>query len=124
MRAGVPALEDAVEEIVGRRPCLRDMVTSGMTDRMIVRSILTTISAVPDEATIDRVLRAYVTVLPGRLTERTGHVMPGVVALLEALSKREDSLNLLLTGNMRGGAQAKLTAYGLSHFFDDGGFGD
>ena len=50
--------------------------------------------------------------------------MPGVIDVLESLSTRPDTVNLLLTGNMRGGASAKLSSDGLNHFFDDGGFGD
>ena len=123
-RAGVPALEDGVERVTGRRPSLAEMVTSGLTDRMIVRTVLLTMGANADDATVDDVLRVYVDVLPDRLTQRRGRVLPGVVALLESLSSRSDTVNLLLTGNMRAGAGAKLRSYGLDHFFDDGGFGD
>jgi phosphoglycolate phosphatase len=123
-RAGVPALEDAVECVTGLRPSLAEMVTAGLTDRMIVRVVLNAIEANADDAVVDDVLRVYVDLLPGRLAQRRGWVMPGVVDLLTSLSARPDVVNLLLTGNMRGGASAKLAAYGLSHFFDDGGFGD
>ena len=123
-RSGVPALEDAVERVTGRRPSLADMVTSGLTDRMIVRAVLNAIDANADDAVVDDVLRIYVDVLPSRLAQRRGWVMPGVVDLLESLSTRPETVNLLLTGNMRGGAIAKLSAYGLDHFFEDGGFGD
>jgi phosphoglycolate phosphatase-like HAD superfamily hydrolase len=123
-RAGVPALEDAVEAVTGRRPSLVEMATSGLTDRMIVRAVLEAMDADSADSVVDDVLRIYVDVLPGRLAQRRGWVMPGVVDLLDALSTRPDTVNLLLTGNMRGGASAKLSAYGLDHFFDDGGFGD
>ena len=123
-RAGVPALEDAVERVTGRRPSLTEMVTSGLTDRMIVREVLLAMDSNADDAAIDDVLRIYVDVLPHRLRQRRGRVMPGVIELLESLSTRPDTVNLLLTGNMRGGANAKLASYGLDHFFDDGGFGD
>jgi phosphoglycolate phosphatase len=123
-RAGVPALEDAVETVTGRRPSLAGMVTSGLTDRMIVRAVLDAMDANADDTVVDDVLRIYVDVLPGRLAQRRGWVMPGVVDVLESLSTRPDTVNLLLTGNVRGGASAKLSAYGLDHFFDDGGFGD
>jgi phosphoglycolate phosphatase len=123
-RAGVPALEDAVERVTGRRPSLDEMATSGRTDRMIVRTVLHEMGANADDASVADVLRIYVDVLPGRLTQRRGRVMPGVIDVLESLSARPDTINLLLTGNMRGGARAKLSSYGLDHFFDDGGFGD
>jgi phosphoglycolate phosphatase len=123
-RAGVPALEDAFEKVTGRRPDLAEMVTAGLTDRMIVRTILDSIDADPVDATVDDVLRTYVEVLPSRLIQRMGWVLPGVIELLDTLAARADTVNLLLTGNVRGGADAKLSAYGLDHFFDDGGFGD
>ena len=123
-RAGVPALEDAFEVVTGRRPSLAEMATSGLTDRMIVRTVLHTMGANADDAAVADVLRNYVAVLPSRLTQRRGWVMPGVIELLESLSTRPDTVNLLLTGNMRGGASAKLSSYCLDHVFDDGGFGD
>jgi len=123
-RAGVPALEDAVERVTGRRPSLAEMVTAGLTDRMIVHAVLSAMGADADGDVVDDVLQVYVDVLPSRLAQRRGWVMPGVVDLLESLSSRSDVVNLLLTGNMRAGASAKLSAYGLAHFFDDGGFGD
>jgi phosphoglycolate phosphatase-like HAD superfamily hydrolase len=58
------------------------------------------------------------------LLERRGAVFVNVRPLLEALAERADVANLLLTGNMRAGALAKLTSYGLVQFFDTGGFGD
>lgn len=123
-RAGVPALEDGVEQAIGFRPSLNDMHTSGLTDRMIVRAVLADLGHPPDEEAETAALEAYVAALPGRLTEKRGGVLPGVTELLDDLARRKDVVSLLLTGNMRGGAQAKLSAYGLAHYFDDGGFGD
>jgi phosphoglycolate phosphatase len=117
-------LEDAFEIVTGRRPTLADMVTAGLTDRMIVRAVLDAIDADGDDAVVDDILRSYVEALPGRLAQRMGWVMPGVIELLGTLAARPDTVNLLLTGNVRGGAAAKLSAYGLDHFFDEGGFGD
>ena len=123
-RAGVPALEDAFERVTGQRPGLADMVTAGLTDRMIVRAVLNAIDTDADDSVVDDILGVYVAALPGRLAQRMGWVLPGVIDLLGALAARPDTVNLLLTGNVRGGAEAKLAAYGLDHFFDDGGFGD
>jgi len=49
-------------------------------------------------------------------------VLPGVVALLEALHSREDVYLGLLTGNLEAGARAKLAAFGLNRYFPAGGF--
>jgi phosphoglycolate phosphatase-like HAD superfamily hydrolase len=54
-------------------------------------------------------------------------VMPGVVALLEYVRARAGFANLLLTSNLRAGAEAKLRAVDLWRYFADapcGGFGD
>ena len=44
---------------------------------------------------------------------RQGRVLPNVRENLEALSGRDDVVNMLLTGNVAGGAEAKLRHYGL-----------
>lgn len=122
-RAGVPALEDAVEQVTGVRPDLTSWHTAGLTDRMIVRDILADLGH--EDSTHDaEVLAAYAAQLPKRLTEKRGQVLPGVLEVLSALHEAPDVHNLLLTGNVRAGAQAKLESYGLWHFFEDGGFAD
>lgn len=123
-RAGVPALEDGVEQAIGIRPALHDMHTSGLTDRMIMRAILAELGHPPDEQAETAALAGYVAALPGRLAEKRGGVLPGVVELLDSLCARDDVVSLLLTGNMRGGAHAKLSSYGLADYFHGGGFGD
>lgn len=123
-RAGVPALEDGAEAVAGRRPDLSDMATSGMTDRMIARAILESMAHQLDDDSESRLLTAYTASLPGRLSGRAGRVLPGVVEALDGLSARGDVANVLLTGNMRAGAEAKLRHYGLWHYFSIGGFGE
>jgi phosphoglycolate phosphatase len=44
-------------------------------------------------------------------------VLPGVIEILEHLKQRSDVLPILLTGNTRGGARAKLAHYGLLDYF-------
>ena len=52
-----------------------------------------------------------------RLLPRTvGRVLPGIVRLVEALHARPEIILGLLTGNLRRGAELKLTQYGLWHF--------
>jgi phosphoglycolate phosphatase len=48
-------------------------------------------------------------------------VMPNVREILEDLGRREDVVNLLLTGNTELGAAAKLAHYGLDGCFARGG---
>lgn len=50
-------------------------------------------------------------------------VLPGVEALLDDLSARDDVHLGLLTGNTEAGARLKLDALGLGRYFEGGGFG-
>ena len=49
-------------------------------------------------------------------------VLPGVAPLLETLAGRPDVFLGLVTGNIEEGARVKLDAFGLNHYFIDGGF--
>lgn len=66
----------------------------------------------------------YEAALPGRLPMRVGRVMPGVREVLNEAAQHPDLLSLLLTGNTRAGAAAKLTHYELDGYFSDGAFSD
>lgn len=123
-RAGVPALEDAAETVVGRRPDLTAMRTAGMTDPMIAEAVLQAMGHPGDPASCDLFLDAYTAALPYRLRQKRGQVLPGILDALTYLAARQDVANVLLTGNMRSGAEAKLQSYGLAAFFATGGFGD
>lgn len=67
-------------------------------------------------------LEAYLEVLGerlGRAGDLPGTVLPGVEPLLATLQAEHESVTLaLLTGNVRGGAEIKTTAYGLADYFD------
>jgi phosphoglycolate phosphatase-like HAD superfamily hydrolase len=51
-------------------------------------------------------------------------VLPGVVEILSALEQQGNVLSLLLTGNTRAGAAAKLSHYGLARYFQEGAFAE
>jgi phosphoglycolate phosphatase-like HAD superfamily hydrolase len=121
-RAGVFAFEQAIREVCGVEPALMDVPTSGLTDHEVARRFVEHSGCEPTDETIDAVLRAYERHLPERLHWREGHVLPGVEEALEALSRHEDVLNLLLTGNTAPGGEAKLRHYGLWEYFAGGAF--
>jgi phosphoglycolate phosphatase len=123
-RSGIFAWEDAVREILDVTCDLASLHTAGMTDMEISRLLVTTYR--PDAAAelSDRIARTYETRLPACLPRRVGRVLPGVRDVLEHLRGRADVLNLLLTGNTRLGARAKLEHYELAEYFVGGGFGD
>jgi phosphoglycolate phosphatase len=119
-RAGIFAFEEALRDVLGEDVDLGSMLTAGMTDFEIVRAIVDSRDRA-DAATVAAVLERYEHHLPDRLGWRFGQVLPNVRENLEALSSRDDVVNMLLTGNIAGGARAKLEHYGLWQFFGAGG---
>jgi phosphoglycolate phosphatase-like HAD superfamily hydrolase len=113
-RAGIFALEDASLQVLGRELDLSTMKTAGLTDAEIALEVCRSFGL---EGRAGDFLRAYGELLPERLHRRRGEVLPNVRANLEALHARDDAVNLLLTGNIRAGAEAKLRHYGLWEFF-------
>jgi phosphoglycolate phosphatase-like HAD superfamily hydrolase len=124
-RAGVPALEDGAEVVLGRRPDLSGMTTAGLTDRMIARRILADAGSDPsDDDAVQTLLDGYGAALPARLAARRGRVLPGVVETLDELAARGDVANMLVTGIFGVGAAAKLSSYGMDQYFVGGGFSE
>jgi phosphoglycolate phosphatase-like HAD superfamily hydrolase len=97
---------------------------SGRSDRAIAMDLLAEHGLAPSEENWRRFREAYVRRLPGALSRRQGRVLPGVIALLDLLATMPFAATGLLTGNIREGAQRKLTYYGLGERFAFGGFGD
>jgi len=120
-RAGIFSLEDALEEVSGVRTDLDGMATAGLTDYSIAEAALARVGHATDEEIVQRFLEVHGSQLPEYLNRREGHVMPGVREILDALSGRDDVVNLLLTGNIEAGAAAKLAHYGLDGYFRAGG---
>jgi phosphoglycolate phosphatase-like HAD superfamily hydrolase len=120
-RAGVFSLEDALKQVTGRRADLGGMATDGLTDYAIVQAALGSVGHPADDATVQEFLRIHGEQLPRYLGRRRGHVMPGVLEVLEDLARVNEVMNLLLTGNIETGARAKLEHYGLGTFFTAGG---
>lgn len=120
-RAGIFALQDAAREVLGADVDFSTMRTAGLTDAEIALEVC---RAQGHEERAGEYLRAYGRLLPERLHWRRGEVLPNVRESLEALHARDDAVNLLLTGNVREGAEAKLRHYGLWEFFceRDGAF--
>jgi phosphoglycolate phosphatase len=121
-RAGIFALEDAVREVCGVEPRIAALRTAGLTDAEIAVIAIESADLEPTPERVHAFLRCYEQHLPERLYLRRGHVMPGAQEILQDLAPRNDVLQLLLTGNTRVGAAAKLAHYGLEGFFEGGGF--
>ncbi len=124
-RAGIFAFEDAVREVLGVSVDLMDFPTAGLTDVDISQKLVAAYGdGATDPATAQRLLRCYEAGLPASLPRKQGKVMPNVPEVLAAATRRPDLVNILLTGNTRAGAHAKLTHYGLAGFFQHGAFAE
>jgi phosphoglycolate phosphatase len=119
-RAGIFAFEEACEEVLGERIDMSTLRTAGLTDAEIARDLVAE-TGVTDNGAVGALLAAYERLLPERLGWREGRVLPHVRENLEALSDRDDVVNMLLTGNVAGGAEAKLRHYGLWKYFSETG---
>jgi phosphoglycolate phosphatase len=121
--AGIRALAAAATEQFGDGN-LRGIEIAGRTDSLIARQVLARhgLEATPERITA--FVDCYLGHLAALLPQVEGRLLPGVVALLEALKPRNDLILALLTGNVARGAELKLTHHGLWHFFEFGAYAD
>ncbi|PCI40649.1 MAG: hypothetical protein COB53_00555 [Elusimicrobia bacterium] len=126
--AGGRALDKAVERRHGVAGVCKLLNFQGKTD---LRNFSEAITAVTKRRATPRqiaaVHREYLKELPKQvrisLRRKTYKTTPGIRPLLERLSKQEDVLLGLGTGNLEKGAWIKLLPSGLSGYFDFGGYG-
>ena len=98
---------------------------AGRTDRSIVREFFTRHQIDPVEENFQRFFDSYVFWLDQVLGQGSGRVLPGVEAILGQLRALPEPPTMgLLTGNVRLGAEIKLTHFGLWDHFETGAFGD
>jgi len=122
--AGEGALKDAVQQFLGEDEDLKSITIAGATDSGIARALLKAHGREQTPENIAGLIDRYLTLLPERLTEHPGRVLPGILELLTRLRACEGVAMALLTGNMRRGAEIKLSHYGVWHFFEFGAFAD
>jgi phosphoglycolate phosphatase len=107
------AFEEAFRAVVGREPDPVDY--AGRTDRQIVDIML---GGRPGDA--PRILEELAGALALRKDAMAaeGYAYPGVPEVLEALHRRDDVINSLLTGNIQANAVVKVSAFGLAPWLD------
>jgi phosphoglycolate phosphatase len=114
------AFEEAFRAVVGREPEPVDY--AGRTDRQIVQAML---GGGPGD--MPRILEELAAALELRREAMAaeGYAYPGVPEVLEALHRRDDVINSLLTGNIQANAVVKVSAFGLERWldFDVGAYG-
>lgn len=96
----------------------------GCTDQGIVRELFQTNGVGFSDDHWTRFMERYLEHLKFRLGQNPGRVLPGVEDLLGPLQAHDGVYLGLLTGNFQRGAEVKLNHFGLSHYFQGGGFGD
>ena len=115
----------ALQQVYGYDDDLARFDFSGRTDPQIARMVLSASGF--DDATITRRLDSlwehYLGGLARNATAERVRVLPGIVALLDALAMRDDVVLALLTGNLETGARVKLKPVDLNRYFAFGAFG-
>ncbi|MBI3724630.1 HAD family hydrolase, partial [bacterium] len=110
--AGRRAVDRAFRDLHGFEDATAGVPMAGRTDPWIVDCVLRGRGVEPTLERRRAVLSRYLEHLAGELEPvpagRPFGPLPGVQAALEALAGREDCLQGLLTGNVLGGARAKL----------------
>lgn len=122
--AGMHALQIALRQTFAIDGSLADIDFAGRTDTWIMRAIFRKFAVPPTEANFTRLFDAYLHELPAALRNPRARVLPGVREILAAVAAHGAFAQGLLTGNRRGGAQAKLAHHGLWDHFAFGAFGD
>jgi phosphoglycolate phosphatase len=123
--AGSRAMALALEEMYGTSDGLMGLRMAGKTDPVIFREAVAALRLPAKDGDAERFRERYFTHL-ARLAGRMPHgrVMSGVRELLEACRATPGVYTGLLTGNWRGGARLKLSAFGLWESFAVGAFAD
>lgn len=114
-----------VHEIYGRTGSIDWFDFAGRTDPGIVLDVLKDAGLDEEEILprIPEVKERYAVRLEKELDVGRMRLLPGVADLLEALSRREDIVLGLVTGNWEPGARTKLSRFDLNRYFDFGAFG-
>ncbi|MGE5835288.1 MAG: HAD family hydrolase [Acidobacteriota bacterium] len=125
--AGVRGMNAAFERLHGVRGALDGVSLAGRTDRAIVGDVLRATGVEPTDREVARVREAYIEHLRVEIkrpvADPTG-VLPGVVAVLDAMAAAPHARVGLLTGNFEPGAAVKLSHFDLWERFTFGAFGD
>lgn len=123
-RAGEHALRLGLKERFGVEDDLSGISFAGSTDGAIARQMFGAHDIPVTPENLADLFDGYVHHLARELPQRDGRVLPGIVALLDALHAREDCVLGLLTGNIAKGAELKLSHYGVWDYFEFGAFAD
>jgi len=124
--AGKVAFEEAFEEVFGIRDSWRDLDPHGKTDPAIFDEVgLRELGRFLTPGEFDLLMERYEDIFEERIKESPSfELMPGVVEILEHLSRDPDIFLSLATGNFEGAGHMKLKRGSIDHYFRTGGFGN
>lgn len=122
--AGERALVVSLREEFGIAGTLEDIEVAGRTDPWIARRVLAKFALPDTRENIERYLGGYLRALPAELAHPDAATLPGVRQLLTHLALRGNVAQGLLTGNLRRGAEIKLSHHNLWGHFAFGAFAD
>lgn len=122
--AGRTAFEKAFEELFGITESWGNTRPDGKTDPLIIDEIARRVLGRPLEAReYEELVRRYLAYFRSEIkTSPRFRVMPGVPALLRALSSSDEFLVGVATGNFEDSAWSKLEQGGIRGHFSFGGF--
>lgn len=124
--AGKRAFEKVFWEIYGIPQSMQDFEPQGKTDTLItIELIKKFLNRVPNHEEITYILKRYCEHLVQEVKNSSGYVvLPGVVDTLERLRSDRNVILGIATGNIRCGAEIKLSRADLMRYFDFGVYGD
>jgi phosphoglycolate phosphatase len=123
--AGMKAFARAFDEQFGMADGTERLKFAGRTDVSLVREFFSHNRIEPSQSNFDRFFASYIHWLEKLILECNGEVCPGVKETIAVLESAPRPVGVgLLTGNIRRGAEIKLTHYKLWHEFKFGGFAD
>jgi len=123
-RAGEFAMNRALHDVFGVEGDIHAVDYAGRTDRWIFKAMMEHYGHGDKEEKVHDYMEAYLASLEEELPLRNGHVLGGVLEILEWVSRQPHLHQGLLTGNLSRGAHLKLNHYDLWHFFEFGAFAD
>jgi phosphoglycolate phosphatase-like HAD superfamily hydrolase len=122
--AGESALIEAMASRFGVREDLKGITLPGATDALIAIALLERHGLEVSPENTAALLDSYLHHLALGMPKFPGRVLPGIVAVLDALKQRPEAVIALLTGNLVKGAEIKLRHYGVWDYFEFGAFAD
>jgi len=122
--AGEYSMRLATQEMFGVENGLEGVEIQGRTDHLITQNVFKKFGVqwTPERAT--EYLDIYLRHLAVELPRKKGRLLPGIIALLDALKARPQVALGLLTGNLERGAEIKLSHYGVWNYFEFGAYAD